>query len=158
MFWECRLRALKQAPTAFLVTLDEEKAQGPSRFEKTLTHEGNEHSLFGAIVDEPSRKIVATSGIFHEEKTKLRHKATIYGFFVDEDQRGKGVGGKLLDLTIQFAREEMKVSTIYLNVESTNLPAIKLYESRDFKMWGTEPKSEKEGDKFFDTSHMTLIL
>lgn len=48
----CRLRALKSTPSAFLVSLEEEKAKGPSHFSRSLGHKGTERAIFGAFDDQ----------------------------------------------------------------------------------------------------------
>src|SRR5688572_3049248 len=98
-----RLRALQDTPSAFLVTYEEEKANGPSRFEKTLSHEGNERAIFGALVN---GEVVGTIGIFKEDRPKMRHRATIWGMFVDREHRKKKAGNRLVELAIEFAKNE----------------------------------------------------
>ena len=150
-----RLRALEHSPSAFLTTLEEEKARGNAHFEKTLAHDGSDKAIFGAV----SRGIVlGTVGIFREERPKTRHKAMIWGMYVDLDQRNKGIGGKILDLAIQLARDEMTDNARYLSVETENDSARKLYESRGFKVWGTEPKAMRWDNKFWEEHHMVLEL
>jgi ribosomal protein S18 acetylase RimI-like enzyme len=148
-----RLRALENAPTAFLTTLAEEKERGLPFFERILSKENDDNVIFGAV----SNNVVAgTIGIYREERPKTFHKSMIWGMYVDTDQRGKGIGGKLLDIAIEHAREKMKVATVSLSVESTNHGARKLYESRGFKVWGTEPKAMRSDGQYYDEDHMVL--
>lgn len=150
-----RLLALQNAPNAFLTTYEEEKARGNEHFKKTLSHVGNEKAIFGAL---QNQKVWGTIGLFREDRPKINHKAMIWGMYVHNDFRGQGAGAQLLDMAIAFARTEMKVELIQLSVESNNSAARKLYESRGFKCWGTEPKAMKSGAQWFDENHMSLIL
>ncbi len=150
-----RLRALQNAPSAFLTTFEEEKKRGNAHFKNTLSHLGNDKAIFGAVNE---GKIVATIGIFREDRPKLLHKAMIWGMYVDVDYRRGGTGAKLLDLAIHFAKNEMKAASIQLSVESTNHSARKLYESRGFKVWGTEPKAMFFDSQYFNEDHMVLEL
>jgi RimJ/RimL family protein N-acetyltransferase len=155
-YFENRLRALQNAPTAFLTTYEEEQSRGRSHFERTLLHTENERAIFGAI---SNRIVIGTIGLFREERPKINHKATIWGMYVDVDQRGKGVGAKLLDLAIQFAKEQMNVVTVNLSVESSNLSAKALYSSRGFKSWGLEPLAMRSASgEYSSEDHMSLIL
>ncbi|MGZ3694940.1 MAG: N-acetyltransferase family protein [Bdellovibrionota bacterium] len=154
-YFENRLRALEHAPSAFLTTLEEEKARGNEHFAKTLAHTGNERAIFGAL---QSGKVIGTVGIVQESRPKLRHKAVIWGMYVDLGHRKCGVGAKILDLAIQFAKEEMQVALLYLSVEAENDGARRLYESRGFKVWGTEPRAMFFDNKFWDEQHMILNL
>lgn len=150
-----RLRALENTPSAFLVTLEEEKARGTARFLETLSHTGQEKCLFGAVSE---GMVVGTLGLFREDRPKTRHKAMIWGMYVDVAHRKQGIGGKLLDLAIKFAREEMRVDAIFLSLEADNRAARQLYESRGFRIWGTEPKAMRSEGKFWDEHHMVLEL
>jgi RimJ/RimL family protein N-acetyltransferase len=148
-----RLRALEKAPSAFLTTLEEEKARGPAHLKKILSTEGHYNVIFGAI---ENGEVIGTCGIYREERPKLLHKALIWGMFVDEDYRGKSIGAKLLDLGVEHARDKMKASGVYLSCESANSKAIALYQSRSFRIWGTEPKAMTLNGSYFDESHMVL--
>ncbi|MGE3974424.1 MAG: GNAT family N-acetyltransferase [Bdellovibrionales bacterium] len=150
-----RLRALQNAPSAFLTTYEEEKAGGNVFFKETLAHDGNQKAIFGAVVD---GVVVGTIGIYREERPKVSHKAMIWGMYVDTKHRNKKIAGKLLDLAIDFAKNDMKVEVVGLSVESGNESAKQLYESRGFKTWGVEPKAMKSGTDFFDEVHMVLYL
>lgn len=55
----------------------------------------------------------------------------IFGFVVLEDQRGKGLGRKVLTAAIQLILES-KPESIYLEVETDNQPAYHLYQSIGF--------------------------
>lgn len=150
-----RLLALENSPSAFLTTLAEEKLRGRDFFTKTLAYTGDDKIIVGAIVQD---KVVGTVGLRREERPKTQHKAMIWGMYVDVAQRKAGVGGKMLEMTIQHARDRMKVSAIYLSVESENLGAKRLYESRGFKTWGVEPLAMADSGRFFSEDHMVLML
>lgn len=124
-FFSCRLRALANAPTAFVTILEEEKTRGPDRFAKTLADQGEDQVIFGAVID---GTIVGTAGIYRGDRLKTRHKASITGMYVDDDQQRRGVGGRLLDCAIAQAQEKMKISAIYLSLEANNVAARRLYE------------------------------
>lgn len=128
-FFRCRLRALQQTPTAFLISYQDELAQGPGRFLKSLGHRGSDRAIFGAV---KAGVVIATLAVFKEEQTRINHKAMIWGVHVDQEYRGQGLGGKMIDQAIAFAKNEMKVMNIGLSVETLNESARKLYESRGF--------------------------
>ena len=154
-YFENRLRALKNSPSAFLTTFDEEVSRGTDHFKKTLEHVGNDRVIFGAL---SNNEIIGTIGLFREERPKISHKAKIWGMYVDVKYRKAGVGKTLLDNAIKHAREKMKVSAIYLSVEAKNQAAKYLYETKGFKCWGTEPMAMSADGEFFDEDHMVLQL
>ncbi|MDO1604717.1 GNAT family N-acetyltransferase [Lactobacillus sp. YT155] len=56
----------------------------------------------------------------------------IYGFVVAESQRGKGIGKKVITSAIALLQDK-KPKSIYLEVETENTPAVKLYEGLGFQ-------------------------
>lgn len=72
-----------------------------------------------------------------------QHDYYIAELAVDESQRGKGIGKKILKKAIKAAKEE-KYSRVVLDVDLNNERAIKLYESLGFK------KFNKKSVKFFN--------
>jgi RimJ/RimL family protein N-acetyltransferase len=150
-----RLRALQNSPSAFLTTYEEEKRNGSDHFAKTLSYQGKDRIIFGAV---ENGKVVGTIGLFQEEREKLIHKATIWGMYVDVEWRKSGVGAKLVDLAIHYSKNHLQVTGVYLSVEANNASARRLYESKGFKVWGTEPKAMAIDGKFFDEDHMALLF
>ena len=150
-----RLRALQQTPSAFLVTYAEAKEGDQSHYKNTLACIGKENLIFGALNE---GQVVATLGLSQEERSSTKHKAIIWGMAVDIEYRKRGIAAKLLDMAIQFAKDEMKVKLVQLSVEANNLPARKLYESRGFKIWGTEPKTLFINGNYYDDDHMALVF
>lgn len=151
----CRLRALENAPTAFVTSLDEDRTRGPERFAKILGDQGDDRVIFGAISD---GSIFGTAGVHCGDRAKTRHKATISGMYVDAVQRRKGIGGRLLDLALDHARQKMKSAVVHLSLEAENDAARELYVSRGFVVWGTEPQATFANGRFHNELHMVLVL
>ena len=154
-YYASRLQAMASAPTAFLTSIEEERAQGPSRFAVSLDANQDEQAIFGAV---DKGRVVGSVGLLRQTKARTAHKAWLWGVFVDSEYRAQGLAGKLIDLAIQHAREKLGVKAIYLSVESTNRAARKLYESRGFRVWGVEPMAMFDGERFYDDDHMVLNL
>jgi ribosomal protein S18 acetylase RimI-like enzyme len=57
------------------------------------------------------------------------------GIVIDEANRGKGLGSKLMESLLKMARQE-KVREIFLTVLFDNFRAIRLYEKFGFKRVG----------------------
>jgi ribosomal protein S18 acetylase RimI-like enzyme len=88
----------------------------------------------------------------------MRHKATIWGMYVNATYRGQSIGGKLMDVAIAHARHEMHAKVIGLTVESTNVAGLALYRSRGFYVWGTEKMALVQDGKYTNEDHMDLEL
>lgn len=150
-----RLESLERDSSAFRATPDEERARGISFYETVLRRSGDDNVIFGAFVDS---KLVAIMGIFRGERPKISHKATIWGVYVAPAYRGQKLSSQLLDLALLHARKKMNVQVVTLSADSQNHHAIKLYESRGFVKWGTEPCAMTYQDKSFDEVNMSLLF
>ena len=64
----------------------------------------------------------------------------------------------LVDAAVRHAREQMGVAAVYLSLESGNDAARRLYESRGFVRWGTEPLAMGLDGDWRDQDHMVLIV
>lgn len=60
-------------------------------------------------------------------------KGHVVSIAVKSPFRGKGVGGSLLDNSMQRMREDYGAEEVYLEVRVSNSPAIHLYEKKGFK-------------------------
>ena len=76
---------------------------------------------------------------------KTLDTADIMNIVVRKDFRNKKIGKKLLDSLIQKAKEQ-DIKTIFLEVNSKNLPALKLYENIGFKKIGIRKNYYKNSD------------
>lgn len=76
---------------------------------------------------------------------KTLDTADIMNIVVKKDFRNKKIGKKLLDSLIQKAKEQ-DIKTIFLEVNSKNLPALKLYENIGFKKIGIRKNYYKNSD------------
>jgi ribosomal protein S18 acetylase RimI-like enzyme len=154
-YYANRLRALADSPSAFLTTWEEESARGNAHFAETLADRGEDRAIFGAV---EGAEVVGSVGVFRESRPKTRHKAVIWGVYVDPAHRGQGIAGRLLDLAIEQARDRMRVKTVLLTLETAGKTAKRLYESRGFKHWGTEPLAMGADGIYESEDHMVLIL
>ena len=112
--------------------------------------------IFGAL---EYGQVVGSAGLIRETRERIRHKATVWGMAVDPAHRGRGIGGELIDMAISQARYKMGIRVLQLSVEDGETPAQRLYESKGFKIWGTEPMALLTANGEYRTEHyMSLIL
>jgi GNAT superfamily N-acetyltransferase len=136
-YFALRLAALEHAPMAFVTTLDEERARGPARFAATLQARDDEGALLGALAN---GHLVGIATIHRGDRARTRHKAFITGMYVDIEHRKQGIGGRILDFAVTYAREPLGASVVGLSLEAANEAARRLYTSRGFVAWGVEPR------------------
>jgi ribosomal protein S18 acetylase RimI-like enzyme len=76
--------------------------------------------------------------------------------YVRPDARKSGVGRRLVEAILDFARPRIEI--VQLAVVSENHKAIRLYASLGFVAFGLEKNSLKEGGRYYDEVHMANEL
>jgi RimJ/RimL family protein N-acetyltransferase len=154
-YWSLRLKALKQYPLSFASNY-EDSAELP--FEQVLLQFSNAQDDFivGALDD--NHHLIGMMGLHREQKTKLRHKAMLWGVYVVPELQGNGIARLLLAEVIQRAKQISGLEQIQLSVVTTNTAAKHLYESLGFQTYGTESHALKYKGQYVDEAHMVLNL
>lgn len=88
-----------------------------------------------------TNKLLAYISITSNARTR---NLRIYSIAVHPDTRGKGYAQKLLDKTIEYAKEN-NYKAIHLEVKITNTPAIRLYEKNGFTQNQLKPNYYLDG-------------
>jgi ribosomal protein S18 acetylase RimI-like enzyme len=154
-FSRLRLEALEREPRAFSASPEEHRAMTLATIAKRLTASGDRNFVLGAIAD---NRLVGMAGFYQEEGPKTRHKGHIWGVYVTQDWRGKGVGRRLLSELITHARVNPELEQLYLAVAAGQDPAKRLYESLGFEVYGREPHAIKLEKTYVDEDLMVLQL
>jgi len=101
-------------------------------------------------------KIVGVASLQGSERERISHRAEI-AISVLKACWGSGVGTKLLEQLIHFAKDK-DIEIISLEVKSDNERAIRLYEKFGFSKFGTYKKFFKINEKYYDADYMNLYL
>lgn len=133
-YQELRLAALRDAPSAFGSSYEEEKDFSSSILESRLRVKPD-RGVFGAF---EATRLVGVVGLGREDKRKLEHKALIWGMYVTPQARSRGIGRALLLEALALARSVPGIRQVNLCVNASNAPAIQLYESVGFRKFGFE--------------------
>jgi len=149
-----RLRGLRESPAAFGSSYAEEVKLSRKAFVARLEQSEGKW-VFGAL---ENRRLVGVVTMIREAKMKERHKASIYGLYVDQKMRGKGIGGLLLDRVIQTARNLPKLKQIRLAVVEGNDAALQLYAVAGFEVYGREEDALMVRGKFYSELLLALRL
>lgn len=149
-----RLAALRDAPSAFHASYEEEKEFPVSATEEQLKT-APDRGIFGAFEDVVLVGIVALG---RERMRKLQHKAFIWSMYISPEHRGKGTGRALLLEALKLARSVPALLQVNLGVNASNVPAIRLYESVGFKRYGLEAGAISIDGALHDELHMSLHL
>ena len=153
-FCALRLRAIENSPSSFSSSREDELARTPEEHVQRIAG-GPMLQAFGAFDGD---RLVGFAGLRREPLRQLSHKALLWGVFVDVTHRGKGVARRLVAACIALAENDPAILQVHLSVNAENNSARQLYESLGFIHYGTEPRSMRVGELFYDEHHLALLL
>jgi RimJ/RimL family protein N-acetyltransferase len=146
---EIRLEALRLNPESFGSTFEAECARPLAHFSERVAG----CPVFGAFRD---AEIVGMAGFLGREGAKDAHKGYLWGMYVRAGARNAGVGRKLAEAVIEYARRHVEV--LQLDVVSENEAARRLYAGLGFVEYGIERKALKQGGRYYDEVLMSKDL
>ncbi len=152
-----RLKALREHPTAFVSSYEEQKDWPLEVFAQGLRRSSDSVDSFnlGGFVEE---SLIGTVGFFRFEGPKRMHIGKIVGMHVAAEHHGSGYGRALLGAALERARQMPGLTVVHLAAESTNEPAKALYASFGFETYGVERQAIFVDGEFFDENLMALEL
>lgn len=153
-FQSLRLEGLREAPSAFTASLEEESLTPLAEIERRLAAESGRH-YFGVFEGDA---LAAIARVDRDSSPKQRHRAHIRGVYVAVAHRGKGAARRLMEHALAFAAAQDGVTHVNLAVTAGNEPAQKLYESMGFKAWGYEPAALVVDGVAYDEIPMSKVL
>jgi ribosomal protein S18 acetylase RimI-like enzyme len=151
---QLRLEALEREPLAFTDSVAEHQTMTLEGIRKRLGT-ADDNFVLGAFID---RQFVGMAGFFRRRGEKIRHRGGIWGVYVSEDCRGKGIGRALLGELIGLVQLLPGMEQVALAVSSQNAGAKGLYESLGFEVYGCEKRALKVGDEYVDEELMVLYF
>jgi ribosomal protein S18 acetylase RimI-like enzyme len=146
-----RLEGLREAPTAFGSSLEEEASLTQEQVEARLTASLPTIATFGAFLD---GALVGIATFVGNTRLKTRHKSTLAGMYVTAAARGAGVARLLVDAVLAYARAQPEVEDISLTVTVGNEPAQRLYRAAGFRTVATIPRYLKIDGQHYDMDWM----
>jgi len=149
LYREIRLAGLKCDPAAFGSTFETENAQALTSFAARL----GSSAVFGAF---DCADLLGIAGFVIRRGVKESHKGLLWGMYVRPHARKAGVGRKLVEAVIDFARGHVEL--LQLTVVSDNQRARRLYASLGFVEYGIEKNSLKQDGRYFDEILMAMDL
>ena len=156
-FWNLQLRALRDNPESFGASYEEILERGIGGVAQGLRKRNTASNdvTFGAF---EGMALVGIAGFRREEEAKKRHKGIIWGMYVPQELRGKGIGKALLQAAIAYAKTLPGLEQINLSVVLTSKQARHLFISLGFETYGLERRALKMHDRYFDQELMMLRL
>ena len=153
MFHALRLRGLREAPTAFGSSYEEECDRPVAEVaERMAKNTGG--FILGAFDGDT---LVGTVGMQREAPLKRRHKLVLWGMYVAPDARGSGVGRKLVDEALRQGFALPGIRQVILGVNAANAPALALYTAAGFTPFGLERGCMIVDGVLEDEVHMVCV-
>jgi ribosomal protein S18 acetylase RimI-like enzyme len=144
-----RLEGLRCNPEAFGSTFEAENARPLTFFSERLASS----VAFGAFHDS---ELVGIAGLVISDGAKEAHKGRLVGMYVRPDARRAGVGRRLVETVVEFARH--RVELIQLSVVRDNVQALRLYKRLGFSEYGLEKNALKQDGRYYDEVLMARDL
>ena len=141
---ELRLEALAASPEAFGSSYEEEAPLSLETFRARIPASGPD-TIFGALAE---GRLVGMAGFAVYERAKAAHKGLMWGVYVRPEQRGRGLGKRLVQEVIAHASRH--VIMLEAAVGIANESARRTYHALGFKPYGIERKALRVGDVFHD--------
>ena len=123
-------------------------------FERRLSSTPDNYVL-GAFAAE---KLIGTVGFGRNTRLKERHKARIWGVFVEKDFRGHGIARRLMSGVLDRAASLDGLEQIILTVGDHQTAAKNLYVSLGFTVFGHEPAALKVDNDYVDEDYMVFLV
>lgn len=149
LFRSLRLAGLQERPDAFGETAqhfallsDEEIARGFA-----ASTDGGGFRL-GAFTDGGRLDGIVCLG--REVGEKMSHRGLVWGMYVAQTARGKGLGRQLMVRLVDEARRVEGLQQLHLSVVAANQTAFDLYRSIGFSVYGTDPRVLNVGGRLLD--------
>lgn len=152
-WWNLRLMALQDAPSAFGSDYAISLAQGPSYAERGY-FDGGPNRIFGAYSSDG--EVVAQAGTYGEDG-KRSHIAHVISVYTHPEHRGLGLASQLVHQCIEHLQSFPEITSIRISVNASNTGALRIYESLGFVVWGEEPDAIRTADgSCHNELHMVL--
>lgn len=151
-----RLEALQDCPAAFAADYELTRAQTVAEWEGRLASQLETQA--GAIcVATAGGDLAGMCGIATGHWPKTSHSATVWGAYVKPQWRGAGIGRRLVEECLRWARAH-GATVAKLGVITSNQPAIRCYRACGFTEYGIEPQAINFDGKMHDELLMGRTL
>jgi ribosomal protein S18 acetylase RimI-like enzyme len=155
-FWQIRRERLEREPRAFTESLSEHLASTVEAAAVRLRSSSDQGDFVVGAFD--NGELVGMAGYYREKGEKIRHKGHIWGVYVKEEWRGKGVGKALMLELLRRVRAQDDLEQVNLSVSRDQAAAKQLYKSLGFEVYGHERQSLKLKDDYVDKNLMVLWI
>ena len=150
------LDAYARHPEAFTSSMEERAALPFAWWQSRVSPEPDAPEIVIGAFRGPL--LVGTVGVEFDRRFKARHKAFLFGMYVDPSARRSGIGARLVEAALATARSRPGVGLAQLTVTGGNDAARALYERAGFVVFGDEPYAVAVHGGYVSKLHMWCDL
>lgn len=154
-FYNVRLLGLELHPEAFGTGADDFRNATDAQIKDQLNKNTQTDFTLGAFVED---RLAGLISLKREPKASVRHKATVWGFFVVPQHRQKNIGKDLLAKLISESRKIDGLDYLRAVVTINEMNSKRLFESAGFIEYGLEANGIKQNSKYYDQSFLKYKL
>jgi ribosomal protein S18 acetylase RimI-like enzyme len=150
---ELRGLALATSPGAFASSPDTDRISTVDAAVSILSDTASQ-AVFGAF----DSNLIGMVGIRRESHKKLAHRAYLWGMFVDPRARSRGIGRRLVEEAVDFARQLDGVGWVDLSVSEDAPEAVEMYRNLGFVEWGVQSDALRVDGRSLSERYCALRL
>jgi ribosomal protein S18 acetylase RimI-like enzyme len=137
--WEAhralRLKSLANDRIAFGSSSERESQYSEAEWRERTEKGASSTSSSLSVAEAPGRGLVGMA-----VGALVEGRLWVFGMWVEPSWRGRGTGGALLDSAIAWLHQQRPGEPIFLDVNPRQTAAVRLYESRGFRVTGKSKK------------------
>ena len=127
-----RLRALKDEPQAFASSYEKEKEALDEEWQNQLKSDKNGNGDWVVLAGN-GEQLVGMVGAWQSDEDKKNNIANIFGVFVVNEARGKGISKLLMSSLLDLLTNTTPLKKVILGVNTDQTVAVNLYKRIGFK-------------------------
>jgi len=155
-YLKLRLHALQAAPLASSSSYNEEKDTSVEAIRARLERQAQTGCAFVGAFDDG--QLVGMVCLHRERREKNRHKAMMWGLYVCEDYRRRGIARAMIQKVIAICEASSSLTQLRTTI-ATDIPAgQELYRSIGFNTFGLEEDAIRLEGRSYDVEYMMLRL
>ena len=152
-FLPLRLHSVTEHPECYATTAENVRSAPLAKTDALLSAGATGSVVFGAF----DEALVGVLGCKRDDRETVDHYATLWGFFLHQDARGRGLGAALLTAAIEHARG-LGLDYLRLGVPVSSDAALRVFEAQGFTRYGLEVGARKMGARRIDQAYLRLGL
>ncbi len=152
-FIRLRLSGLRESPLAFGASPEDGLDRG--EVIENLKKRSEENFILGYFRDD---RLIGIVGFVRQKRIKQKHKAFIWGMYVDPVFRGLGIGEKLMLDIIQRTKNLDGLSKIVLSVTHLQQDSKRFYQKLGFIQYAVEKDALRVSGQKIDEIFMCMKI